>query len=794
MKVLVNQRRMEVMGCCILLVALLNGFMLTRISTPPAENPLLGVTMSADITPSIRTRELKTKFLNQSSMTQESIHLQNLAVEAARKAIHSRLEDEEICVTTFNRELIPPAERGLMLFVAPPKLDSLPDSMKSWRDALKGRGTYVIMTNDPQTRRVCRDNDIPTICVEHSDEGLPLLDKMFERMEKSQPNGIIGYVNSDIYVEEFGPLYDFLNSLENKQLEVNRPTDVDKPYLATGKTSDFWLSVLVRTDIDSNGNRTRHSYGGYDFWAWNTKPGGMPLLPFDIPPFRFPFSNYDNWLLDMVVQVGRRNVIDASEVIDITHHEHTRVGKAKSWYEALMNGVTGVYMNRHFAYNEPRTTLAVNGLGNGPFKKVRHIKQFGTPLDCPYYVSKKEGGTFDILKREYWTNLSQEKLAELGCKDRPQCKHRRNILTNTDRGERDVSIIPFYSVPEKGSKMIIAAGEHWRYTVDEQLKQHATEDGFVLLTSVNYAYREHLMNFKCTLERVGMRDHFVVAAMDEQVYEWGVRRGLPIYLAASAKSARSHLVTQGGEYGGAGFKSVTKLKSVAVLEVLNKGYSVIWSDVDITWFNHPFDALAGFMKKDGGIAIQSNAPYVQNPNKIATPHETVGVVDGTDNPAAVRRLNSGLYVAPNNPLVISAFQEIVADAAKSKRTEQPSFDEILCARAPSERDYSSCTYRPALPLGGDGANGKDSPSLHVELLDRFKFPNGAVLVGEDNDNVYKLGRELFSEATGQELFAAHNNWISGETQKKLRQVATGWWFGDDSFGCRYHGDEGLSVS
>jgi Nucleotide-diphospho-sugar transferase len=767
-----GDRRMELVFKLGTLVGLMNSFLL--------------FTVTLESFYFTRFLDLREFFLTSS----ERSHFHNKLVT---EAPNSRAIVNGACVTTLNRDAIPPTELGFMLFSAPPKFtsSSLPESMKTWRDALKGKGTYVVITNDPQTRRVCKENHIATLCVEHSDEDLPLLDKMYERMGKSQPEGIIAYVNSDIYPEDVSQLYDFLSSLQNTALEVHQPIDVDKPYLPTGKSSDFWFAVASRTNVDAQGTRSRHIFGGYDFWAWNTKSDGIPLLPFDMPPFRFPFANYDNWLLDSLVQASQRNVIDMSHVIDITHHEHVRVGKAKSWYEALMNGVSGVYINRHFAYHEPRTTLLANGLGTGPYSKIRHLHQFGTPLDCPYYAKKRNDGTFYLVRRDYWTNLSQENLESIRCTNPShRCERSRSILSNTTEQERNVAVIPFSGVRTRGSKMEIAAGENWRYTIDNQLKQHATEGGFVLLTAVNYAYRELLMNFKCTLERVGMRDHFVIAALDKQVYEWGVLRGLPIYLASSAGKEESDLVVQGSDYGGDGFKSVTKLKSVAVLEVLKKGFGVIWSDVDITWFRHPFDALADYMRKDGGIAIQSNAPYVENSKKSATPHETVVEVAHVECPAAVRRLNSGLYVAPSNPLVIQAFRDIVRHARKSRWSEQPSFDEVLCARNPSERHCERCTYRPALK-GNMVLSQTDSPSLHVELLDRFKFPNGAVLIGEDNDNVYNLGLERFAKATGQELIAAHNNWISGEIEKKARQVAAGWWFGQDLHGCKYHGDEAL---
>jgi hypothetical protein len=158
-------------------------------------------------------------------------------------------------------------------------------------------------------------------------------------------------------------------------------------------------------------------------------------------------------------------------------------------------------------------------------------------------------------------------------------------------------------------------------------------------------------------------------------------------------------------------------------------------------------------------------------------------------------------VAPNNPLVRAAFTEIVTHAANSNMSEQPSFDEILCARYPSERRYASCTYRTAIEdtwqrLVGTAmtkifrrfwGNDESPTSMHVELIDRFSFPNGAVLVGEDNRNVYDLGKDEFMRATGKPLYCAHNNWILGEDLKKQRAEDAGWWFADEKQTCSYHG-------
>jgi hypothetical protein len=69
------------------------------------------------------------------------------------------------------------------------------------------------------------------------------------------------------------------------------------------------------------------------------------------------------------------------------------------------------------------------------------------------------------------------------------------------------------------------ASEKWRYALGEQ---DANSDGFVLLTAVNFVYRNRLMNFKCNMERVGMADNFVVAALDKRMYVWGILQELVV--------------------------------------------------------------------------------------------------------------------------------------------------------------------------------------------------------------------------------------------------------------------------
>lgn len=656
------------------------------------------------------------------------------------------LDKVEVCQSTLVLSDLTVQERSFLIFTSPkPGMTELPSTMRSWRDALRGRGKLVAFANDEVTHRLCRENDIPVLCVQHTDEKLPRFDSMMGLMQE-YGSDIVGFVNSDIAVKGgVDSLYNFLR--KPRILEILEPTEPHMPYNPTGRLSSDWFAISTRNDIIGD-HVAKHTKGGFDFWAWNV---GSPLLPFNIPPFRFPLSTYDNWLLDMVTKSGKRNVIDVSDVVTLVHKEHKKVGGSAGWYEAAHMGVSGVYLNKHFGHAEPRSML--NGT-NSPYKSLHYTWQFGTAQDVPH-VATSDG---TVQKRGYWSPIK-----DFHCNSTSSCSQYQATQAGTAKSELEYKHIPILEpTVNLGEKHWYHKVEkNWRYTMEQQLSRHATKDKYVMVTAVNYAYRKMLLNFLCTLERVGMRDHVVVAAMDPETYEWGVREGLPIFLPSSAPR---EMIT--GTYGSLAFRSLTKLKSAFVLEVLEAGYSVVWSDVDITWFVHPFHALNSFMEGDG-IAIQSNAPMVANPAETALPHETVAAVED-ESPAGRRRLNSGLYVAPRNELVITAFREIVQDARQREDTEQPSFDHILC-QSPSKRLYNSCIYHPR-------SASHQGEKLVVSLLDRYQFPNGAVLVGDKNQNVFETGKSTYERLTQAKLLCAHNNWIVGKDNKFARMKDVGWWY------------------
>jgi len=220
------------------------------------------------------------------------------------------------------------------------------------------------------------------------------------------------------------------------------------------------------------------------------------------------------------------------------------------------------------------------------------------------------------------------------------------------------------------------------------LSERATKEGFVLLTAVSYNYCEYLLNLICNLERLRKSfQHMVIAALDKEMYDWGALRGLPVFLPSSQLNDNNTTVSSGYDYGSQNFRAITKLKSRSALEVMNVGYSVVYSDVDITWFQDPFESLRPYtMKNSTALMIQSNAPYAPHLADLKEkfrPHDSVAGVQNEQVSNGFRRINSGMYVAPNSALMRIAFAEIASTAAVGKLSEEPYFYGVLCYKLPS---------------------------------------------------------------------------------------------------------------
>eukprot|EP00730_Choanoeca_flexa_P013016 TRINITY_DN4884_c0_g1_i1.p1 TRINITY_DN4884_c0_g1~~TRINITY_DN4884_c0_g1_i1.p1 ORF type:complete len:412 (+),score=79.74 TRINITY_DN4884_c0_g1_i1:3-1238(+) len=273
----------------------------------------------------------------------------------------------------------------------------------------------------------------------------------------------------------------------------------------------------------------------------------------------------------------------------------------------------------------------------------------------------------------------------------------------------------------------------------------------VLLTGASYAYRDVVMNFVCNLRRLGIYDQLIIAAFDAEMYRFGFRMGLPVFFYQSQDL--SGLTSLDLEYGSQHFRKVTKLKSQVVLQILRLGYDVTWTDTDIYWFRNPIPLLA---QMESDFVVQSNAPF---------PEEQVA-----NGPL---RINSGFYRVRSTPTTIVAMEQIVAHAAASRLTEQPSFYIILCGgkNGADAIGDDRCTYTPPNTAGS-------SDSLDVRFLNRQEYANGAV------DNYWELADVAKAQP---QLIILHNNWIKGLNAKVQRFYDHRMWTYDRAREVCYYG-------
>ncbi|CAI5513179.1 unnamed protein product [Closterium sp. Naga37s-1] len=404
-----------------------------------------------------------------------------------------------------------------------------------------------------------------------------------------------------------------------------------------------------------------HTYGGVDLWVWNNVPN-VPLFSAHMPPFSFGRGKYDNWFVHESVASGLRQVVDASDAITSIHvahtYSHVRVEESKAgghFWSTRKKSSWELFANIHLAETHGTYT-----------------NQKGTALHTPWRLSscyEPDSLNICMLKRERPANCSCEYSAyEYKTQSDPRKHHSGDFwicgVVSIDR-RADFAI---NAVARTNSTVGLP------HTMEQLLPQLARivpdvplpgaagagkpkELKVVTLVAVTFGYAEMLMNFVCNLRKLGLGNNLIVAALDEDLYRFAFTQGLAVFYERASTTMRG--IDQGQcQFGTKCFRQFTKLKSRAVLRVLKAGYSVLWSDVDIVWFSDPLPHLLSY--GPGTFPIQSNEPNA--------------TLSGT----GIRRINSGFYFARADPMTVKGFEAIVAHAAKTQLSEQPSFYDVLC--------------------------------------------------------------------------------------------------------------------
>jgi len=291
----------------------------------------------------------------------------------------------------------------------------------------------------------------------------------------------------------------------------------------------------------------------------------------------------------------------------------------------------------------------------------------------------------------------------------------------------------------------------------DRLLEARAEENTVVLLGFNYGYKHLLLNALCRFAQLGVRN-FLIAAFEPKAMSFCRDRNLPCFdvtpfdednEASVPLRQETQRLESSQVFGSPAFQSLTKLKSRQTLRLLERGYNVLWTDVDIFWKQNPLPRMRYELDRSKvDLVIQSDA-------KMRRPSNAW--------------INSGFYLARPSDATVRAFRGIVAHAAQSSDSEQPSFQKILCE---TRRAGDRCINR---QLG-----------VHTLVLERKDFPNGsqknllAKIRYEPGDEDQEQEEE---KSTDDNVIIVHFNYRKGVEEKTKSFVDSGMWLLRDDSTC-----------
>jgi hypothetical protein len=110
----------------------------------------------------------------------------------------------------------------------------------------------------------------------------------------------------------------------------------------------------------------------------------------------------------------------------------------------------------------------------------------------------------------------------------------------------------------------------------------------VFITACNHGYLNHLHNFKCFADKLGLQ--FLIISMESQVHDHIMNRtSMTSYLMNAGKFGEAAGTSAG--FRDKHFNLITAKKIEAVHDILVQGYDVIFSDLDVAILVDPLPHL-----------------------------------------------------------------------------------------------------------------------------------------------------------------------------------------------------------
>ncbi|KAJ4824468.1 UDP-D-xylose:L-fucose alpha-1,3-D-xylosyltransferase mgp4 [Turnera subulata] len=278
----------------------------------------------------------------------------------------------------------------------------------------------------------------------------------------------------------------------------------------------------------------------------------------------------------------------------------------------------------------------------------------------------------------------------------------------------------------------------WRHYTLPEAASFVAKNGTVIVCAVSHPWLPFLNNWLISLSRQKQEDKVLVIAEDyATLFEVNERWPGHAVLVPPAPDSQ----TAAHDYGSQGFFNFTSRRPRHLLQILELGYNVMYSDVDMVWLADPFAYLEG----SHDVYFMDDMPAVK---PLDHSHDLPPPAWKNGPPNVCSCL---IFLRPTDgaKLVLNKWIEEVQAQHWSKATEandQPAFNWALL---------------------------KSAGQADLYLLPQAAFPTGGL---------YFRNKRWAEETKGKHVII-HNNYIKGFDNKVKRFRDYGLWLVDD------HADE-----
>ena len=127
----------------------------------------------------------------------------------------------------------------------------------------------------------------------------------------------------------------------------------------------------------------------------------------------------------------------------------------------------------------------------------------------------------------------------------------------------------------------------------------------VVITACNHGYINHLHNFKCFADRLGIK--FLVMSMDSMLHDY-IEHNTTMHSYLLTEGVVGNMTTETAEFRSHQFNLITVKKLESVLTIMKFGYDVLFADADIALVQDPVP-----------LVIYPGIDYVHSVNAFCLP-------------------------------------------------------------------------------------------------------------------------------------------------------------------------------